>query len=113
MNIPDNRFFKDSGSKWDEVYPGITRKIIGYDDRLMLVKVKFEKGVEAPAHHHPHSQSSYIDSGKFEVTLGDEKMILSAGDGFVVPANLQHSVVAIDSGLIIDAFSPRRKDILS
>jgi quercetin dioxygenase-like cupin family protein len=113
MDTLSKRFFYDSGSKWEEVWPGITRKIVGYDDRLMLVKVLFEKGAEAPAHDHPHSQSSYIESGIFEVTLGDEKMVLSAGDGFNVLPDLKHSVIAMEAGIIIDAFSPKREDFLS
>ena len=113
MIINNKRFFNDSGSSWEEVWPGITRKVFGYDDRLMLVKVKFIKGTEAPAHNHPHSQSSYIESGQFEVTIGNEKEVLNAGDGFYVPPEVTHSVIAMEEGIVIDAFSPHREDFLS
>ena len=93
---------------WD----GIARKIIGYDDGLMTVKVKFARGAVAQAHHHPHSQSAYIVQGKFEVNIGGESKVLSAGDGFYVPPGVEHSVVALDEGLVIDAFSPAREDFL-
>jgi quercetin dioxygenase-like cupin family protein len=113
MTIESKRFFLDSGSSWEEVWPGITRKIIGYDDRLMLVKVKFVKGTEAPTHHHPHSQSSYIESGRFEVTIGNDKKVLGAGDGFYVAPDVVHSVIALEEGVVVDAFSPHREDFLS
>lgn len=113
MTIEGKRFFYDSGSSWEEVWPGITRKVIGYDERLMLVKVKFEKGAAAPSHSHPHSQSSYIESGRFEMTIRDEKTILGAGDGFYVSPDVTHSVIALEAGIVVDAFSPQREDFLS
>ena len=113
MVMESKRFFYDSGSAWEEVWPGITRKVIGYDDRLMLVKVKFIKGTIAPAHSHPHSQSSYIESGRFEVTIGEEKIVLDAGDGFYVSPDVEHSVIALEAGVVVDAFSPHREDFLS
>jgi len=112
MDIESKRIFKDSDSDWEEVWPGITRKILGYDERLMLVKVRFAEGAEAPAHDHPHSQCSYIESGLFEVTIGSEKTMLGAGDGFNVPSGITHSVTALEAGALIDAFSPHREDFL-
>jgi quercetin dioxygenase-like cupin family protein len=112
MALVSKRFSKDSSSNWEEVWPGITRKILGYDDRLMLVKVRFVQGTVAPAHDHPHSQCSYIESGIFEVKIGSEIKILGPGDGFNVPSGITHSVIAREAGIIIDAFSPHREDFL-
>ena len=112
MAIESKRFFRDQGSDWEEVWPGITRKIIGYDDRLMLVKVRFVREAEAPAHDHPHSQCSYIESGIFEVTIGNETKTLGPGDGFNVPSGVTHCVTAREAGVIVDAFSPHREDFL-
>ena len=113
MTLESKLFFDDGESSWEGVWPGIERKIIGYDERLMMVQVKFEKGAEAPAHQHPHSQTSWIVSGEFECNLGEDKRILGAGDGFYVPPGVQHSVVAREAGIIVDAFSPHREDFLT
>jgi quercetin dioxygenase-like cupin family protein len=112
MQIQSEIIFKDGEHEWESMWEGIARKIIGYDGRLMTVKVKFAKGAVALAHHHPHSQSAYIVKGKFEVIIGDERQILSAGDGFYVPPGIEHSVVALEEGLVVDAFSPAREDFL-
>ena len=112
MAIESKQFFGDTDSDWEEVWPGITRKIIGYDERLMLVKVRFVKEAEAPAHDHPHSQCSYIESGIFEVSIGDETKTLGPGDGCNVPSGITHRVTAREEGIIIDAFSPQREDFL-
>ncbi len=94
--------------KWEDTDPGVQRQIMGYDGQLMMAKVKFEKGAIGAPHSHYHSQSSYIANGKFEVTIGDKKEILSAGDGFYVAPDSIHGVVCLETGTIIDTFSPMR-----
>ena len=69
---------------WENPGPGITRQIMAYDGQLMLVKVHFEKGAVGTMHEHYHSQATYVASGKFELTIGDEKRVLVAGDGYYV-----------------------------
>jgi quercetin dioxygenase-like cupin family protein len=111
--IQSELFFNDADTEWEVMWEGIRRKIMGYDGRLMLVKVKFEKGAVAPVHHHPHSQSAYIVEGEFEVEIGNQKKILSAGDGFYIPPDVAHGVIALESGVVIDSFSPVREDFLN
>jgi len=113
MELTSNNYFRDPDTGWEKMWEGIHRKIIGYDQRLMLVKVKFDKGTVAPSHSHPHSQTAYIVEGKFDVIIGKEKRILSAGDGFYIPPGIVHSVVALEDGLVIDSFSPAREDFLT
>lgn len=113
MEKGSKQFFYDPDREWEEVWPGIERKIIGYNDTLMQVKVKFRKGTVAPEHNHPHSQSAYIVSGKFEVTLGGKTKVMEAGDGFFVPPGVMHGVTALEAGIVIDAFSPHREDFVT
>lgn len=37
-------FLKDEDFEWEVVGEGIKRKIMGYDDKIMMVNVLFEKG---------------------------------------------------------------------
>jgi quercetin dioxygenase-like cupin family protein len=92
--------------------PGVTRQILGYDEQLMLVKVMFEQGAVGYAHTHFHSQSTYVASGKFEVTINGKIRTLSAGDGFYTEPDVIHGVVCLEEGILIDAFSPMRQDFL-
>ncbi|MDZ7330851.1 MAG: cupin domain-containing protein [candidate division KSB1 bacterium] len=96
----------------EEVLPGMRRQILGYDTDLMLVRVTFDRDVIAPWHSHPHQQVSYIESGAFEVEIGDQKELLRAGDSFVIPSHIGHSAKCIEPGVIIDTFSPAREDFL-
>lgn len=105
-----DNFILSNNVAWEQVGEGISRQIMGYDGQLMLVKIKFEKGAIGYLHQHFHSQSSYVASGKFEVVINDVKQILEAGDGFYVEPDALHGVLCLESGVLIDAFSPMRED---
>ena len=105
-------FIEDAGIGWETVAPGIKRKIMTYDDRLMLVKVAFEKGGIGSLHHHQHSQITHIESGVFEIQIGAEKRLLRAGDAYQIPPHIEHGARCIESGVLIDMFSPYREDFV-
>jgi len=63
-------------------------------------------------HTHPHSQSTFVAAGKFEVDVAGKKQILSAGDGFFVASGLLHGVKCLEAGILVDSFSPVREDFL-
>lgn len=102
----------DNEMQWENVGEGVKRKIMGYDKDLMLVKVDFEKGAVGSLHAHPHSQATYVVSGKFELTIGDEKKVIEAGDGYYVAPDVLHGCVCLEPGILIDTFSPAREDFL-
>lgn len=97
---------------WEEVAPGMKRKIMGYDDHIMLVYVHFEKGGIGARHKHPHSQTTFVVSGEFEVTVGDEPKVLKKNDVFYIPPEIEHGAVCLEEGVLIDVFSPIREDFM-
>lgn len=108
-----NNFLFEDKTNWEDLGNGVQRQVFGYDESLMLVKVKFEKGAVGVLHFHKHVQSSYIVSGVFELTIGSEKKILKKGDGYFVPPNVEHSCICVEAGVLIDAFSPYREDFIN
>lgn len=105
-------FLIGSELKWEDAEPGVQRQIMGYDGQLMVVKVKFEKGAIGKPHTHYHTQSTYVASGKFEVTINGEKKILEAGDGYYVAPDVLHGAVCLEAGVLIDTFSPMRAEFI-
>lgn len=99
-----------------DVKPGLRRQILCYNDDIMLVKVIFGEemvGQRPPLHSHPHSQSSYVLSGKFEFHCGDkEPVILTAGDAYYIEPGTPHEAYCLEAGELIDGFSPVREDFL-
>jgi quercetin dioxygenase-like cupin family protein len=105
-------FIKDQEMEWQEVGAGVKRKIMSYDDKLMLVKVSFDQGGVGPLHHHYHSQITHIESGAFEVEIDGAKKLLRAGDAYYIPPHVIHGCVCLEAGVLIDVFSPMREDFM-
>lgn len=105
-------FFESDNIEWTDLGGGLKRKIFGHDEKIMMVKIEFEKGAIGYEHSHPHSQTTYVESGLFEVTIDGKSTTLKAGDSFFVPSDLKHGVVNLEAGILIDVFSPRRDDFL-
>ena len=97
---------------WTEGSPGNRRAVLAQRPELMLVAFSFEKGAVGPLHSHPHSQVSYVAEGSFDVTIAGVTTRLSAGASYIVAPNLVHGVVALEKGLLIDAFTPRRDEFI-
>ncbi len=92
---------------------GISRQILGYGPDLMVVRVWFDEGAVGEVHAHPHSQSTLVESGKFEVFVDGNKQVLGAGDAFYIAPHLDHGAVCLEAGVLIDTFSPAREDFLN
>lgn len=107
-----NVFFEGKKMDWEVADEKIQRQIVGYDDKIMMVNVRFEKGGIGTLHNHHHTQISYVAEGKFEVTIADETSILEKGDSFYVPSNAIHGVVCLEAGTLVDVFSPMREDFI-
>jgi quercetin dioxygenase-like cupin family protein len=91
---------------------GSRRRVVIALPELMVVEFSFDTGAVGAPHSHPHVQSSYIASGIFDVTIDGVTERLGAGGAFIVPSGKVHGVVAVEGGVLIDNFTPRRDDFL-
>jgi len=98
---------------WEDLKNGLQRQLFGFDEKLMMLKIKFEKGAVGTLHSHPHSQATYIESGVFDMTIDNVTKRLRAGDGYFVATGLEHGIVCIEAGMLVDVFSPHREDFLT
>ncbi|MEO0464441.1 MAG: cupin domain-containing protein [Pseudomonadota bacterium] len=96
----------------EDLGEGIGRQILGYGPEIMVVRVWFETGAVGAVHAHRHSQSTYVESGRFEVFVDGATRELSAGDSFYIAPHLDHGAVCLEAGVLIDTFSPMREDFL-
>ena len=99
-------------TRWQDLGNGIQRQMLGYDDKIMLVKVKFEAGAIGAMHEHHHSQVTYVESGLFDMTIGDETKRITTGDAYYVLPHILHGITCIEPGVLLDVFSPLREDFL-
>ncbi len=69
-------FHKDT--TLEDLGNGVTRRILAHDGKMMAVEVNFAAGAVGPMHNHPHEQLTYVLSGEFEFTIGEETRVVSA-----------------------------------
>jgi quercetin dioxygenase-like cupin family protein len=105
-------FLMGDDIEWEVVGEGLKRKIMGYDDKIMLVKVDFQVGAIGVMHEHYHSQVTYVESGEYELTIGDETKTVKGGDSFYIPPHVLHGAICTKAGVLIDVFSPIREDFM-
>lgn len=103
-------------SNYEEVRPGLRRKIIHLND-IMTVLIDFTDGPwdEAePPHSHPHEQTCYIADGELIFYCEDEPdQHLKAGDMFYIPSNKKHTIKLLTpTARLIDNFTPLREDFM-
>lgn len=91
---------------------GIYRKILAYNEDMMMCEIEFKKGAVGAVHAHPHLQTTYVIKGSFEFTIGDETKTVKAGDSLLMPPDVAHGTVALEDGILVDVFSPMRSDFL-
>ena len=112
MKYESNNFQFEAEMLWESAGEGIVRQIMGYNDNLMMVKVKFETGAIGTPHTHPHTQTTYVASGVFEFTTDGETKIVRPGDGVYMKPVILHGCICLEAGVLIDTFSPMREDFL-
>lgn len=112
MSLKSNTFIFSNQTDWELVADGVSRRIMGYDDNLMQVAVRFEEGAVGTVHKHFHSQTCYVVSGVFEFTIGEESHLVKAGDGLYMEPDIEHGVRCMEEGILLDSFNPTRLDFL-
>ena len=106
-------FFKYSETEVHKLAPDCTRHVLARTDNLLICRLDMEKGHTAPLHHHPHEQCTYIISGRVEITHGDEKQILCAGDSVSFQSNVPHTYYCLEDSAALETFTPMRDDIIN
>jgi quercetin dioxygenase-like cupin family protein len=112
MATKNQKFVFHDAAEFEDLGGGVKRKILAYGDALMQVEVHFERGAVGTLHSHPHSQLTYVLAGKFEFTIDGEKKIVSRGDTLYKTPGVLHGCVCLESGILLDTFSPYREDFI-
>ena len=107
-----NAFLMGDTTPIEDLGNGMKRQLLGFNQQILMAKVWFDKDAIGYAHQHHHAQVAYVESGEFEVQVGETKRILKAGDCFFVEPNALHGAVCLKEGVLLDVFSPCREDFL-
>jgi len=110
--IPDFLVVESSNGRESVPEPGLTRKVLAYNDKLSLVEHRMQKGWVGTMHSHPHEQIVYVVRGHLKVTCQGKTYDVRGGDSFVVRGGLEHGAAAVEDSLVVDVFTPCREDYI-
>jgi quercetin dioxygenase-like cupin family protein len=101
---------------WDRVEkeamnPSLARQVI-HGEKMTVARIHLRKGGIVPLHHHVNEQLSIVERGKLRFTAGGEVTVMSPGDMLMIPANVPHTVEALEDSVAVDINSPVREDWL-
>lgn len=91
---------------------GVVRRVLAYNGQLMCVENQFAQGAVGPVHSHPHTQITYVASGRFSFTIGGEVHEVGPGDTMLKTDGVDHGCTCLEAGVLLDIFNPMREDFL-
>jgi len=108
------KFFKKENLKAKQVLKNSQLRAVA-NEHVMITLFDFGPDDEVmPNHNHPHEQITYILKGSVKMMVGGKCQKLDAGQGAVIPPNVEHEVIPLEKGSqVLDVFYPLREDYLS
>lgn len=101
-----------SNAKAVQMFDGIVRRTLSYNQEAMLCHFEFKKGSKIPLHHHEPVQIGMCLSGKirFFGEKPENEFIATAGDSYVLDSNQPHGGEALEDSIIVEIFTPSRPE---
>jgi len=93
--------------------PGLTRRVLAYNDKLFLAEHEMKSGWQGALHSHPHEQIVYVVRGHIQLSCQGRSHDLRAGDTFVVRGGVEHGARAFEDSVVVDVFTPCREDYIA
>jgi quercetin dioxygenase-like cupin family protein len=71
-----------------------------------LIRVEWPMGTSTTPHNHANELVLTVISGRLRAISGSREIILAAGDAVVIPAWVEHSYVALEDSVTLEAAGP-------
>lgn len=91
---------------------GQKRRVLAYGEDLMCVENAFQAGAVGALHSHPHTQITYVASGRFQFQIAGVSRTVAEGDTMFIPGGTLHGCSCLESGAILDIYTPMRKEFV-
>jgi quercetin dioxygenase-like cupin family protein len=94
-----------------EMFPGIYRCTMSYNDESMLCYFYLEKGASIPLHKHVPVQNGFVVKGRVRfLQEGGKSFVVEAGDGYIFASNELHGSEVLEDTELIECFTPSRPE---
>ena len=94
-----------------EIFPGIFRTTMSYNEASMLCCITLTKGANIPLHHHEAVQNGFVIRGKVRfLQEGGKSFVVENGDGYIFESNEKHGGEVLEDSELIECFTPMRPE---
>jgi quercetin dioxygenase-like cupin family protein len=93
----------------EQINPSIARQYIT-GDNVTIARFDLKRGGVVPRHAHENEQVSIVLSGALLFRIDGREMTIRGGDVMQIPRNVPHEVEVLEDAIVIDVFSPIRRD---
>jgi quercetin dioxygenase-like cupin family protein len=94
---------------WEEVYPGVRRRIVG-GERMTLSTYRFGPGGRFPRHSHPQEQVVMVREGWVTFISPAQTVTLRPDQVLVIPPEIVHEAEAgPDGAVLVSIVAPARR----
>lgn len=105
-------FTEPSTEGYRELIHGVELRTVAHGERTLMGCFRIAAGAVVPVHDHPQEQTGYLVSGRLAFTVGDRTFVAEPGAAWNLPAGTPHGATALDDCIVVEVFSPVRKDYL-
>lgn len=91
---------------------GVDFEVLATGKESMVTKMLYKASDSVPFHKHPNEQNGYVITGEYKLMFDEKEYMLTNGDSYSIPANMEHSMEILIAGEVIDVFTPVRQDYL-
>jgi quercetin dioxygenase-like cupin family protein len=92
----------------EHVLPGLRARFV-HSESVSFAQWSMDAGAFFPLHDHAHEQIMNVVSGKVEMTVSGEKIILDEGCVLVLAPGEPHAMKALTDSFMIGVYHPRRE----
>jgi len=78
--------------------------------QLTIARFELKQGCSIPEHHHHNEQVTSVFAGALKLSFSGKDVVVRPGETVSIPPHLPHSAEALEDTLVIDVFTPPRRD---
>ncbi len=93
----------------EQINESIARRFIT-GDSITVARFELKAGGAVPSHLHVHEQVSVVMTGALRFSIDGQDTVVRGGEVMQIPSNAVHRVAVLEDTLVIDVFSPVRRD---
>jgi quercetin dioxygenase-like cupin family protein len=79
-------------------------------ERVTVARFELTRGGLVPRHAHTSEQVTCVLSGALRFRFEAQEIVARAGEVVQIPGMMEHEVEVLEDALVIDVFSPVRRD---